>query len=53
MTSGKGGHYRIYELAHVGNNIAAFLIDAVVQKLLKDYPDETSAALNKIRTEIS
>ena len=40
-TTGKGGHHRIYTLAHTDEGLETFLAKQVLNHLLKEFPEET------------
>ena len=46
-TTCKGGHQRIYTLAHPGNGLKTYLAEKVLRLLNREYPEETSSLINK------
>ncbi|MBT4722207.1 hypothetical protein HOB30_00430 [Candidatus Falkowbacteria bacterium] len=45
--TGKGGYTRIYKSVYDESGFKQYIVDTVVMKLLREFPDETSKTLQK------
>ncbi len=46
--TGKGGHHRIFKHAHTENGEATHIAKQVINHLLKEFPEETRAVIEKM-----
>ena len=47
-TTGKGGHQRVYTLAHPGGLLKTYLAEKVLRMLLREYPEEARKVLSGV-----
>lgn len=48
ITTGKGGHYRLYQPKYSGSQLIEYLARVVYDKLMMTWPEETKNTVNQI-----